>query len=98
MARTEIRRLSENLDDAVQDFAHTWAEDYGQPDWHNAYEYREEGFCIAEEAFLLPEDDREYFTEGQIKDCPESARYLVACAVAYRLAELEADQGLGIAA
>lgn len=82
---------AERLDDAYQSFAHDNAEDYGSPDWHNAYEYREEGYAIAEQAALISDEcEREDFTESEIAGCDRHAHYLIACAVAFRLSELDA--------
>lgn len=89
-AATEARKAADKLDNAYQDFAHQNGEDYGQPDWHGAYEYREDGYAIAEAAFLLPVEEREDHVENAVEGCDEHARYLIACAASFRLAELEA--------
>lgn len=91
-ARQAFRKLSDRVDDAYQSYAHDNGGDGEGPDWHNAYEYREEGYALGEEAFALPDDEsaREDRIEAALKDFPESARYLIAVAADYRLAELVA--------
>lgn len=57
-----------------------------------AYDYREEGYRIAEAAFALDADDREFFIENEADDCADdSAKGLIVAAADFRLAELEAE-------
>lgn len=90
MASTETRRLSEKLDDAFQAFASDNGDGFQSRDWQGAYEYREEGYAIAETAFDRP--DRDAFIEEAVEAFDENARYLVSCAVAFRLRELMDDR------
>lgn len=90
MASTELRKAADKVDDAYQSYAHDNGGDGEGPDWHNAYEYREDGYFIGEQAFALPDDEnaREYHIEAALNAYPETAQYLVAVAANYRLAEL----------
>lgn len=85
-----LRAKWDKLSDALHSYANDQAEDFVGPDWHNANEYSAEGYAIGEEAFALPDDDndREDHVEAAIKSFPESARYLIAVAADYRMAEL----------
>lgn len=57
----------------------------------SASEYWDEGTALAESAFdHSAPDGRDTFIETALEDFPESARYLIACAADYRLAELAA--------
>lgn len=91
MARTEIRRLADKLDNAFQCFARDNGDGFYDRDFQGAYEYREEGYALAEKAFPLSGDLRDGFVEVSVEAFEERARYLVSCAVAFRLAELEAE-------
>ena len=89
MARTEIRRLSEKLDDAFNAFATDNGDGFGSRDFQGAYEYREEGYELALEASLMPAALRDDHIEAGLDEFEESARHLIRCAVDYRLAEIE---------
>lgn len=79
---------ADKLDNAFRDYAHSQGDGFSKPDWIGAYDYREEGYAIAVEAFGLPADDRADFIEYAVSEHPESAQYLVACAADFRMAEL----------
>lgn len=89
--RLALRKLSDDLDDARHDFASANGEDYGKPDYSNANEYRDEGFALGQDAFDLPEEDREDYIWTQVFAYPDHARYLVECAAEYRLLQLVWD-------
>ena len=93
-AAPTLRQRGDKLDAAYQSFAHEWSDD-GRPDWHNAYEYREEGYAIGEAASRIPDKEsaREDFIEGEVEGCDEHAHHLIACAAYFRLAEIEAHRG-----
>ena len=86
--RLALCKLSDDLDDARHQYAAAQGEDYGKPDYANANEYRDEGFALGQDAFDLPEEDREDYIWTQVFAYPEHARYLVECAAEYRLFEL----------
>lgn len=88
---TDLTKAWDKMEDARRSYAETWAEDYGSLDWANANEYRDEGYALAEQAFDMPEEDREDWLEGQFYAFPESARYLIAVSADYRLLELVAE-------
>ena len=90
MASTETARKSAKLDDAFQTYANENGDGFSQPDFRGAYDYREEGYRLGEEAHDLPAEDRDDFIDAQTYAFPGSARYLVAVAADYRLAELVA--------
>lgn len=83
------RKAASKLDDAYAGFIY----DNGSDSWHNAYEYREDGYAIAEKAWLVPEEDgeRENYVEAEIATCDDGSRYLIARAVEFRLAELACE-------
>ena len=85
-ARVAFRKISDRLDDALEGYVY----DNGSDSRHQANEYRDDGFSLAEEAFDLPAEDRDDFIDAQSYAFPESAQYLVAVAADYRLAELVA--------
>jgi len=76
------------LDEALREFAGENGDGFYCRDWVGAYEYQDEGFAMAEQAFAMPEEDREDWLEEQREAFPQSARYLMAVASAYRLAEM----------
>lgn len=86
--RLELVKLSDKLDDARHDFASAHGEDYGRPDYANANAYRDEGFALAEEAFDLPEEDRDDYIQTQVNSWPRYAQYLVERAAEYNLLQL----------
>lgn len=88
MARAEIRKLADKLDNAFQTFAHDNGDGFSSHDWQGAYDYREEGYELAVEASLMPEVMQAAHIETEIEGFDESARYLIRCAVDYRLAEI----------
>lgn len=88
MTRTELRKLSERLDDAFNAYATDNGDGFGSRDFQGAYEYREEGYALALEASLMPESVRDEHIEAEIDGFDENARYLIRCAADYRLAEL----------
>lgn len=88
MARTEIRSLADKLDNAFQCFASDNGDGFAARDWQGAYEYREEGYRLGEEAYDMPAEDRADWIEAQTYAFDESARYLIGCAADYRLAEM----------
>lgn len=83
------RQLADRLDNAVQCFAHDNGDGFHDRDWRGAYEVRDEGYEIAEEAFKLPASERSFFIEDGADQAPNDAGYLLLCAAEYRLAELE---------
>ena len=89
--RLALRKLSDDLDDARHDFASANREDYGEPDYPNANEYRDDGFALGEEAFDLPEEDRADYIQTEVYRWPDHARFLVECAADYRLLQLVWD-------
>ena len=78
------------LDNALDQFAMENGDGFYCRDWVGAYEYQDEGFASAERAVTLgiAEDDRENWLEEQREAFPQSARYLIAVATDYRLAEM----------
>lgn len=76
------------LDEAFRTFAHANGDGLSKPDWIGAYDYREDGYAIAEEAYGLPADDQADFIEDAVSEHPESAQMLVALAADFRLSEL----------
>jgi len=76
------------LDNALTEYASENGDGFYCRDWVGAYEYQEEGFAMAERALAIAEDDRESWLEGQRAAFPQSARYLIAVATDYRLADL----------
>lgn len=91
MAATTISAKYEKLIDAYQAFARENGDGFSSRDYDGATGYREEGYRLGEEAADLCEEDRDEWIEGESYAFPESARYLVAVAADYRLAELEAN-------
>ena len=85
-ARAAFRKISDRLDDALEGYVY----DNGSDSRHQADEYREEGYALAEAAFDMPEEDREDWIDGETFAFPANARYLIAWAASYRLAELVA--------
>lgn len=83
-AQDALRAAADKLDDAFGAF-------FRENDYLSAYDYREEGYELAEHVLSLPVDDRADEIDNAVSTFPESARYLIACAAAYRLAELEAS-------
>lgn len=76
------------LENALTEFASENGDGFYCRDWVGAYEYQDEGFAMAERAVSVPEEDREDWLEEQREAFPESARYLIAVATDYRLAEM----------
>jgi len=84
---TELRKAWDKMEDAVEGYVF----DNGSDSRHQANEYRDEGYVLAEAAFDMPEEDREDWLEGQFYAFPETARYLIAVSADYRLIELVAE-------
>jgi len=82
--------IQAQLDNALTEYASENGDGFYCRDWSGAYEYQDEGFAMAERAVALAisEEDREDWLEEQREAFPESARYLIAVATDYRLAEL----------
>jgi len=76
------------LDEALREFAGENGDGFYCRDWVGAYEYQDEGFAMAERALAIAEEDREDWLEEQREPFPQSARYLIAVASSYRLAEI----------
>lgn len=78
------------LDNALTEYASENGDGFYCRDWSGAYEYQDEGFAMAERAVALAiaEEDREDWLEEQREAFPQSARYLMAVAADYRLAEM----------
>lgn len=78
------------LDNALTEYASENGDGFYCRDWLGAYEYQDEGFAMAERAVALgvAEEDREDWLEEQREAFPKSARYLMAVATDYRLAEM----------
>lgn len=92
-----IRAKSDKLDDAFQSYANENGDGFSAPDFRGAYDYREEGYRLGEEAADMASEDRDDWIEAQTYAFPESARYLIACAADFRLAELENKAALAAA-
>lgn len=88
MASTELRTAAAKVDDAFQAYANEHGDGFADRDYRGAYDYREEGYRLGEEAHDLPAEDRDDFIDAQSYAFPEGAQYLVAVAADYRLAEL----------
>ena len=88
MASTQLSTAAAKVDDAFQAYANENGDGFSAPNYRGAYDYREEGYRLGEEAHDLPAEDRDDFIEAQTYAFPESARYLIGCAADYRLAEL----------
>lgn len=99
MASANTRTAADKLDNAFQCYANENGDGFSAPDYRGAYDYREEGYRLGEEARseAAPED-RDAYIDTEVLAWPESARYLIACAADYRLAELEAAPKLERAA
>lgn len=54
-----------------------------------ANDYREDGYELGNRAYRLPLNERSDFIENAVEAFDDNARYLVSCAAAFRLAELE---------
>jgi hypothetical protein len=82
--------IQTQLDNALDQYAMENGDGFRCRDWPGAYEYQDEGFAIAERAVALAiaEEDLENWLEEQREAFPKSARYLIAVATDYRLAEL----------
>lgn len=88
MASTDLSTAAAKVDDAFQAYANEHGDGFADRDYRGAYDYREEGYRLGEEAHDLPEEDRDDFIDAQSYAYPGSAQWLVACAANYRLAEL----------
>jgi len=82
--------MQTQLDNALTEYASENGDGFYCRDWVGAYEYQDEGFAMAERAVALAvaEEDLEWWLEEQREAFPQSARYLMAVATDYRLAEL----------
>lgn len=89
--KDDRRALADRLDNALQSFAHDNGDGFHQRDWRGAYDVRDEGYEVAEEAFKLPEDERSFFIEKQVDEAPEGNGWLLLCAAEFRLAELSEE-------
>lgn len=89
---TATRQAAIRLDNAYDCYAQDHGDGFNQPAWMEAYEYREEGYRLGEEAYDMPAEDRDEWIEGQTYAFSESARYLIGCAADFRLAELAAAE------
>lgn len=98
MASLTTRQAADKLDDAYQAFARDNGDGFSSPDWQGAYDHREDGYALAEQAFELHSDDRADFIEAGVECFEESSRYLIARAADYRLAELIERQTVKAAA
>ena len=85
-----MRTAYEKMVEAKADYAHANGDGFGDYDWTGANDYAAEGYALAEAAFDMPAEDRDDWIDGQTYAFPGSARYLIACAADYRLAELVA--------
>jgi hypothetical protein len=88
MPSAETAKAALKLDDAHQAYAHDNGDGFRDHDWRGAYDYREEGYRLGEEAFDRPAEDRNDHVEVGSYAFPESARYLIAVAADFRMAEL----------
>lgn len=79
------------LNDACTDYAMTHGDGFAGRDWRGADDYCAEGYRLGEEAHDMPAEDRDDWIDLQTFSFPASARYLIACAADYRLAELTAN-------
>ena len=85
--RTELRRRADRLDNAWACFL------AGQTDgdaFVAAYDWREEGYALAEKAVL--QADPEAFIEGGVDGADQGARDLVAAAAWFRMGELVGER------
>lgn len=89
---TATRQAAIRLDNAYDCYAKDHGDGFNQPAWMEAYDLREEGYDLAEKAYTMPADLRDAWVEAETDKHPESARYLVSCAVDFRLAELAAAE------
>lgn len=89
MASTETRKAADRLDNAYRVFADENGDGFGNLDWRGAYDYREDGYELGNRAYRLPVNERSDFIENAVEAFDDNARYLVSCAAAFRLAELE---------
>lgn len=80
----------QKLESARADYAREGGDGFGDYDWTGANDYAAEGYALAEAALDMPAEDRDDWIDGQTYAFPGSARYLVAVAADYRLAELVA--------
>lgn len=80
---TETARKYDKMQDAFAAYA-------SENDSLTANDYAAEGYELGEAAFDMPAEDRDDWIDGQTYAFPGSARYLVAVAADYRLAELVA--------
>lgn len=87
---TPTRTAAEKLDGAFQDYANQNGDGFSAPDFRGAFDYREEGYRLGEEAFDMAAEDRADWIDGETYAFPESARYLIGCAADFRLAEIVA--------
>lgn len=86
------RQAAIRLDNAYDCYAKDHGDGFNQPAWMEAYEYREEGYRLGEEAYDMPADLRDAWVEVETDKHSESARYLIGCAADFRLAELVAAE------
>ena len=85
---TDLTKAFSKMEDAVEGYVF----DNGSDSRHQANEYRDEGYALAEQAFGMPEEDREDWIDGETFAFPANARYLIAWAAEYRLLELVAEE------
>lgn len=90
-ALTPRQAAADKLDAAYASYAHDQSDGFGSFDWQGAYDYREEGYRLGEEAADMPAEDRADWIDGETYRFDESARYLIACAADFRVEELEAE-------
>lgn len=91
MATADTRTAADKLDNAFQCYANENGDGFSAPDYRGAYDYREEGYRLGEEAADMASEDRDDWIEAQTYAFPESARYLIGCAADFRVIELEAS-------
>lgn len=85
---TPRQAAAAKLDAAYASYAHDQSDGFGSFDWQGAYDYREEGYRLGEEAADMPAEDRAEWIDGETHRFEASARYLIACAADFRVEEL----------
>lgn len=88
MASQELRKASDAVDDAYRAYATANGDGFSDHNWRGAYEAREDGYAIAEEAFALPVEEREDHIENAVEGLPTSEQEMVSASAYYRLIEL----------
>jgi hypothetical protein len=89
----ETARKYDKMQDAIRSYAEGSGDGFGDLDYRGADEYREAGYCLAEDARGvrgMTAGERAEWIDSAVSTYPESARYLVAVSADFRLSELVA--------